>query len=52
MDNEGVGDGCNQRQKGEDHPVERRSEVRGPEGLGWVDQPTRTVGDTTENISL
>ena len=52
MDNDCVGDGCNQCEKGEDDPVERSGEVRGTEGLGWVDQPTRTIGDTTENISL
>ena len=51
MDDESVGDDCNQCEEGEDHPVERSGEVRGTEGLGWVDQPTRAIGDTTENIS-
>ena len=52
MDNESVGDDCNQCEEGENHPVERSSQVRRAEGLGWVNQPTRSIGDTTENISL
>ena len=53
MDDESVGEECNQRQEGEDHPVERGGEMWGTKGLGGVNQPTRSIiGDTTKNISL